>query len=84
MVYHTMMLKLTASEKENYMSDHKKRLKLLRPCDVAYKLGIGLSTFWRWKNDNALDFPKGVKMKRGTCWIEQEVDEWILRRERVS
>lgn len=65
------------------MRKNENDVKVMRPGQVAKKLGIGLSTFWRWKN--LPDFPMGIKMGGGrTCWIEHEIDEWILSRERVS
>jgi predicted DNA-binding transcriptional regulator AlpA len=42
------------------------------------KLPISLATLWRWSKDPASNFPKPIKLNKGTTvWDASEIDEFI-------
>ena len=53
--------------------------KQLRPEEVAAKLGISVSTFYRFVAAEGSDFPKPIRYSsRWTAYFETEVDMWII------
>jgi len=42
------------------------------------KLPISLATLWRWSKDPTSNFPKPIKLNKGTTvWDASEIDEFI-------
>lgn len=55
-------------------------MHILRPKEVAKKLGISRTTLWRWSRKEG--FPVKVQLGPQTVgWIENEIDDWILRQQ---
>lgn len=59
-------------------------MRILRVPEVTRKLGISRTTLWRWSRRPG--FPVKLELGPQTVgWIEEEIDEWILRqRDRAS
>ena len=58
------------------------KTKILRPREVARKIGVGDSTFWRWLNDPDFAMPQGFRLGRARCWKEEDIEKWIKKMER--
>lgn len=44
------------------------------------KLPISLATLWRWSKDPTSNFPKPIKLNKGTTvWDATEIDQFIER-----
>ena len=60
--------------------NHQMSSRGLRPATAAEKLGVGLSTLWRYAQ-TIPDFPKPVKLSpRCTIFFESELDAWLASR----
>ena len=57
--------------------------RILREPEVREKIGLSHVTIWRAVRANR--FPAPIKLGENSIgWIEDEVDEWIASRPRVS
>jgi predicted DNA-binding transcriptional regulator AlpA len=43
--------------------------------------GVSDMTLWRWLNDDALNFPKPIKIQKRRYWRESEIAAWLEQRE---
>lgn len=43
--------------------------------------GISDMTLWRWLNDDALNFPKPIKIQKRRYWRAEEIVAWLEERE---
>jgi predicted DNA-binding transcriptional regulator AlpA len=43
--------------------------------------GISDMTLWRWLNDDALNFPKPIKIQKRRYWRAEEIAAWLEERE---
>ncbi len=58
-------------------------MRILRVPEVTKKLGISRTTLWRWSRRPG--FPVKLELGPQTVgWIEEEVDNWILRQRNRS
>lgn len=54
--------------------------RVLRPAQIAERMGVGLSTMWSWAKHDP-DFPALFKLgPRTTGGYETEVDDYIAKR----
>lgn len=54
--------------------------RVLRPAQAAIKLGIGLSTLWRYTKSQS-DFPQPIHLSpRVTVFMETHLDEYLAKR----
>lgn len=52
---------------------------LIRPKDLANKLGIGLSTLYEWMKEP--DFPRKIKLgPQAVAFRVSEIEDWMERR----
>jgi|GEM_PF-4888279 len=55
----------------------------IRPAEAAKRLGIGLSTFWKFaKNDP--DFPRLTKLGRTTSVSAKDLDAYVAKKTGVE
>jgi prophage regulatory protein len=54
--------------------------KLLRPAQLAAKLGINTTTLWRWRKNDQIPAP--IKLSnRLIGWRESTIEEWLSDKE---
>ena len=59
-------------------------MKILNTTQTANKLNICRTTLWKIRLNPENKFPKKVQVTEGKGgWINQELDEWLLSRDRV-
>ena len=51
--------------------------RLLSATDLCKMIGTSRMTLHRWLKDDALKFPKPVRIKTNRYWPEHEVAEWL-------
>jgi predicted DNA-binding transcriptional regulator AlpA len=52
-------------------------VRLLSRNEVCARIGVSYPTIWKWMRDDR--FPRSRVMNDGKiCWIESEVEKWIL------
>ena len=57
--------------------------RILRLPEVIERTGLSRSEIYRQMADRA--FPRSIRLtQRGVGWLEHEVEDWILRRVRVT
>ncbi len=57
------------------------QIQMLRPNDVAARLGVARRTLYDWLRtpDPQNPFPKPVKLGRATAWREADIADWLDR-----
>jgi prophage regulatory protein len=59
-------------------------MKLLRPKEVAERIGASRQSVWRWSKEDPT-FPRPVRMgKNATAFIQEEIDEWIISKQEAQ
>jgi len=54
-------------------------MQILRPKDAADRLGISISSLYRWAKDRP-DFPRIVKLgPRTSGWRAEDIDIWVSK-----
>ena len=54
-------------------------MQILRPKDAADRLGISLSSLYRWAKDRP-DFPTIIKLGPKTSgWSAEDLDDWLSK-----
>jgi prophage regulatory protein len=54
-------------------------VRLLSKREVLYRVGVTFPTIWNWMR--AGKFPRARELGPGkSCWVESEINEWILSR----
>jgi len=54
-------------------------MRLLRPREVANRVGLSRATIWRLEREGS--FPKRRQVgPNSVAWLEHEIDEWIENR----
>jgi predicted DNA-binding transcriptional regulator AlpA len=53
---------------------------MLRPKDLALRLGIHLATLYRWQSDPTLNFPRPTYVN-GPFWSPEQIEAWLKLRQ---
>ena len=59
------------------MNENISMPRLLSATDLCKMIGTSRMTLHRWLKDEALKFPKPVRIKTNRYWPEHEVVEWL-------
>jgi predicted DNA-binding transcriptional regulator AlpA len=52
----------------------------LPAADVRGRYGVSDMSLWRWSRDEALGFPKPLRINRRRLWKLSELEEWEAER----
>lgn len=59
-------------------------MQILRPKDAAERLGISLSSLYRWAKDRP-DFPRIIKLgPRTSGWRVEDLDAWLSTQQKTE
>ncbi|WP_440876442.1 helix-turn-helix transcriptional regulator [Thalassotalea sp. PLHSN55] len=57
--------------------------QLIRPRQLAKKLGINLVTLWRWRKQNKI--PQPIQLgSHLIAWRESTIEEWLAEKEKTA
>jgi prophage regulatory protein len=51
-------------------------IRVISKPEVIDRVGVSYPTIWQWMRDGK--FPRSRKMGGHTCWLESEIDTWIM------
>lgn len=46
--------------------------------------GISEMTVWRYERDEALGFPKALRIRKRKFWRAADIDQWVSGRDRAA
>lgn len=52
--------------------------QILRAPQVCERLGISITTLWRWRKENLFPAPKNLPGSSIKGWSESTVDKWVI------
>ena len=52
--------------------------KLIYKAEVLKRIGLSYTTIWKWMPQGT--FPRSRVCGGKTCWLESDIDAWILAR----
>ena len=56
----------------------EKNTELMTAAQVRACLGgVSDMTIWRWLEDEQMDFPRPIYIRRNRYWHESEIENWI-------